>query len=144
MLAHRSASPLRFDLLHPDGHDLRCYHLSSLLLSPVFERTHNSLEAQGEACEASDSKAEEEEFEPSIPRKIGDAFETALSTSAAPLVPPERPTRSREGLAVRNPLSSTGESVARGTSAPSGENPAPQRLVEILRGIWTPDIVTAF
>src|SRR6267142_523628 len=69
--------PLRFDLLHPDGHALRCCHLSSLLLSPVFERTHNSLEAQGEACEASDSKAEEEEFEPSIPRKIGDAFETA-------------------------------------------------------------------
>jgi len=91
-----------------------------------------------------DSPLEEEEFEPSIPRKIGDAFETALFASAAPLVPPERPTRSREGLAVRNPLSSTGESVARGTSAPSGENPASQRLVEILRGIWTPDIVTAF
>jgi hypothetical protein len=70
--------------------------------------------------------------------------QTALFASAAPLVPPERPTRSREGLAVRNPLSSTGESLARGTPAPSGENPAPQRLVEILRGIWTPDIVTAF
>jgi hypothetical protein len=93
---------------------------------------------------ARDSPLEEEGFEPSVPRKIRDAFETALFASAGPLVPPERPTRSREGLAVRNPLSSAGESVARGTPAPPGENPVLQRLVEILRGIRTPDIVTAF
>ena len=38
-----------------------------------------------------DSPLEREGFEPSVPRKIVDAFETALFASAAPSVPPERP-----------------------------------------------------
>jgi hypothetical protein len=55
----------------------------------------------GKRARKTDSMAEEGGFEPSVPRKIDDAFETALFASAALRVPPERPTRSREGLAVR-------------------------------------------
>jgi hypothetical protein len=58
-----------------------------------------------------DSPTEEAGFEPSVPRKIGDALETALFASAAPPVPPERPLVAR-GTGSSNPLSSANESVS--------------------------------
>src|SRR5882724_6188910 len=42
---------------------------------------------------AQDSPLEEARFEPSVPRRIDDAFETALFASPALPVPPEKPTR---------------------------------------------------
>jgi len=57
---------------------------------------------------------EEAGFEPSVPRMIDDAFETALFASATLSVPPERPTRFARGTGGSNPASSTSESGANG------------------------------
>jgi len=53
------------------------------------------------------SLAERGGFEPSVPRKIDDAFEIAFFASAALPVSPQRPTPLREGRRVRIPLPPT-------------------------------------
>jgi len=64
---------------------------------------------QGVTAET-DSSAEGRGFEPSVPCRIDDALETALFASAAPPVPPERPTRFARGTCSSNPFPSAGES----------------------------------
>src|SRR5439155_21209568 len=59
-----------------------------------------------------DSPLEEAGFELLVPRRIDDAFETALFASAALPVPPERPTRFERGTGGSNPLCSSEESSA--------------------------------
>src|ERR1700736_3176285 len=67
-----------------------------------------------------DSPLEERRFEPSVPRRIDDAFETALFASAALPVPPERPTRFARGTGGSNPSSSGSQSVSLVPSAATG------------------------
>jgi len=75
--------------------------------------------------------AEETGFEPPVPRRIDDAFETALFASAALPVPPERPTRFARGTGGSNPASSSGES---GANLISGRNAiAGRRGVRVVR-----------
>src|SRR6266850_2402581 len=60
---------------------------------------------------APDSPLEGRRFEPSVPRRMDDAFETALFGFPALPVPPERPTRFARGTGGSNPLRSASESV---------------------------------
>src|SRR6202022_2943084 len=53
-----------------------------------------------------DSPPEGRGFEPSVPARINDALGTALFASAAPPVPPKRPTRFARGTGSSNPLRS--------------------------------------
>src|SRR6266481_2366357 len=88
---------------------------------------------------AQDSPAEGRRFEPSVPRRIDNDFQTALFASAALPVPPETPTHFARGTESSNLLSSSGES---GANLFSGTKPRLCPAIFFYRGQLPPQPAT--
>ena len=94
LVARRARERAACLAVSPGGH-----HEAGLVLgtSPGSASCEAAADPQGAPPQqGTDSPAERRGFEPSVTRSIDDALETALFASAAPPIPPERPTRFRE------------------------------------------------